>query len=59
MLSYEALREVPAEDIAAADYREENGAGCIYVEVGRDMVRKLMAALAVSGETETGCRRLF
>ena len=36
MLSYEALREVPAEDIAAADYREENGAGCIYVETGPD-----------------------
>ena len=32
MLSYETLREVPAEDIAAADYREENGADCIYVE---------------------------
>lgn len=36
MLSYEALREVPAEDIAAADYREENGAGCIYVETHPD-----------------------
>ncbi len=36
MLSYEALREVPAEDIAAADYREENGAGCIYVETHSD-----------------------
>lgn len=36
MLSYEALREVPAEDIAAADYREEDGAGCIYVETHPD-----------------------
>ena len=36
MLSYETLREVPAEDIAAADYREENGADCIYVETHPD-----------------------
>lgn len=36
MLSYEALREVPAEDIALADYREENGTGCIYVETHPD-----------------------
>lgn len=36
MLSYEALREVPVEDIALADYREENGAGCIYVETHPD-----------------------
>lgn len=36
MLSYEALREVPAEDIALADYREEDGAGCIYVETHPD-----------------------
>lgn len=37
MLSYEALREVPAEDIALADYRElEDGSSCVYVETHPD-----------------------
>ena len=32
MLTYETVRDLPAEDIAAADYREKDGAYCIYVE---------------------------
>ena len=37
MLSYESLREVPAADIASADYRSlEDGSGCIYVETRPD-----------------------
>ena len=37
MLDYEALREVPAEDIALADYRSlEDGSDCIYVETHPD-----------------------
>ena len=33
MLTYETVLELPAEEIAAADYRERDGVYCIYVEV--------------------------
>lgn len=36
MLSYETVRDLPAEAIAAADYREKDGAGCVYVETAAD-----------------------
>ena len=32
MLSYETVRDLPAEAIAMADYREQDGAYCVYVE---------------------------
>lgn len=32
MLSYEAVRDLPVEDITQADYRELDGVYCIYVE---------------------------
>lgn len=36
MLSYETVLELPAEDIAAADYREREGERCVYVETRPD-----------------------
>lgn len=36
MLSYETVRDLPADAIAQADYREAFGASCIYVETRPD-----------------------
>ena len=36
MLTYEAVLDLPAEQISAADYRERDGGYCIYVEVAPD-----------------------
>lgn len=36
MLTYEAVLALPAEEIAAADYREREGVYCIYVETRQD-----------------------
>lgn len=36
MLSYETVRDLPADAIARADYREALGASCIYVETRPD-----------------------
>ena len=36
MLSYETVRDLPAEAIAVADYREQDGAYCVYVETVED-----------------------
>ena len=36
MLSYETVRDLPVETIAAADYRELDGSGCVYVETAED-----------------------
>ena len=32
MLTYETVRDLPVESIAAADYREKDGSNCVYVE---------------------------
>ena len=34
--TYEAILDLPVEDIAAADYRSVSGVNCIYVETARD-----------------------
>ena len=36
MLTYEAVRDLPVESIAAADYRMKDDLYCIYVETGPD-----------------------
>lgn len=36
MLTYETVRDLPAQSIAAADYREREGLPCIYVETRPD-----------------------
>lgn len=36
MLSYETVRDLPVEEIAAADYRERDGVYCVYVETRPD-----------------------
>ena len=36
MLTYETVRDLPAEEIAAADYRMKDALYCIYVETAPD-----------------------
>ena len=36
MLTYETVRDLPVESIAAADYREKDGSNCVYVETVED-----------------------
>lgn len=36
MLSYETVRDLPVESIAAADYRVQDGLNCVYVETAAD-----------------------
>lgn len=36
MLSYETVRDLPVESIAAADYRVQDGLNCVYVETAED-----------------------
>lgn len=36
MLSYETVRDLPVETIAMADYREQDGVNCVYVETVED-----------------------
>ncbi len=36
MLSYETVQDLPVERIASADYRDQDGTGCVYVETAAD-----------------------